>query len=352
MARTLTFSLIYNGLKPSISPRLSHYCPFSLQSALFSSSDHSKDDPKPSILHAPEIQATSRSIGQVIFLNSQKSGNLILASLAIADPTIAVFAALGAATSIGTSKLLGLDESSIASGLQGYNGALIGCASSVFASSLPFVTLGTLTGAIATPLVSASLKSVTPVPQWTWSFNFVMLTGLLRSRPLLGDATSENTTELVDATIESTVVEQAATFTDVLTSPLTSMSQIFVVQSPLSGLGILAATSLYSPGLALHALGGAATGCLTGLLMGDLEGVAAGLWGYNSALTSMSIGTFYVDSMKTRCLSFGAAAGTAVLFGGMSTLSGDYGVPCLTLPFCSVATGKSLSASNVIECEL
>lgn len=265
---------------------------------------------------------------------------MILASLAIADPTLAAFATLGAASSVGASRLLGLDESSIINGLQGYNGALIGAASSVFASSLPFITLGTIFGAAATPVVSASLKNLTSMPQWTWSFNLVMLTGLLRSRPLLEDTVCENTVGSTDAAAESTIVENATTLADVLTSPLTSISQIFVVQSPLSGLGILAAISLYSPGLTLHSLGGATTGCLTGLLLGDFEGAAMGLWGYNSALTSMAIGTFYVDSIKTRALSFGAAAGTAVLFGGMSSLFGSYGAPCLTLPFCSVATGE------------
>ncbi|KAL7505621.1 hypothetical protein ACHAXN_004476, partial [Cyclotella atomus] len=339
MVRTsFILSLARRHQRPSRSSRLSHRQTYH-HVAHFSSSDGSKNDDKPiSISVAPTVQATSTSIGQVIFLNSQKSGNIILASLALADPTLAAFAAIGAVTSVSTSNLLGLDNSSIANGLQGYNGALIGCASSVFMSSLPFVVLGTVAGAFATPVVSASLKNVTSIPQWTWSFNLVMLTGLMRSRPLLNGESSEGAAESSDMTIESVIVEHSTSLMDVLVSPLTSISQIFVVNSPLSGLGILAATSLYSPALSLHALGGATTGCLVGLLLGDVEGVTAGLWGYNSALTSMAIGTFYVDSMKSRFLSAGAAAGTAVLFGGMSTVAGAYGIPCLTLPFCSVAT--------------
>lgn len=342
MARTsFVLPLLRHHKTPSRSPRLFYQQPY-LRAVYFSSSDVSKDDDKPtSLLHAPTVQATSTSIGQVIFLNSQKSGNVILASLALADPSLAAFAAIGAVTSVGTSKLLGLDETSISNGLQGYNGALIGCASSVFASSLPFVALGTLSGAVATPVVSASLKNVTSVPQWTWSFNLVMLTGLMKSRPLLNAASSESAAESSDLTIESAIVEHAISLTDVLASPLTSISQIFVVNSPLSGMGILAATSLYSPALSLHALGGASIGCLVGLLLGDAESVSAGLWGYNSALTSMAIATFYVDSIKTRVMSAGGAAGAAVLFGGMSTVAGAYGIPCLTLPFCSVATGES-----------
>ena len=112
-------------------------------------------------------------------------------------------------------------------------------------------------------------------------------------------------------------IQHTTSFSDVLISPLAGVSQIFVVNFPLSGMGILAATSLYSPGLALHALGGSTVGCLVGLTLGtDISNVAAGLWGYNSALTSMVIGTFYNDSVKTRMFSFGAAAGAAVLFDG------------------------------------
>lgn len=310
MAKSLTVLSHFHQRLRTSNLSLAH-----LGSASFSTSKSNKDGNSkqsfPSvILHAPEVETTSRSIGQVIFLNSPKSGNVILASLALADPMLAILATFGAGASVGTSTFLGLDENKLKNGLLGYNGFLIGCASSVFTSSLPFAVLGTLAGAIATPLVSASLNNMTTVPQWTWSFNFVMLTGLVRSRPLMAETATEEAIQLTTS------------FSGVLISPLTGISQIFVVNSPLSGMGILAAASLYSPGLALHALGGSTVGCLVGLTLGaDVSNVAAGLWGYNSALTSMAIGTFYNDSVKTRMFSFGAAAGAAVLFDGKPYLS-------------------------------
>ena len=337
MSRNPILSFLRHRLKPSStpvsrSPVHHHY---------FSTNKEKDVTPSSGILpQAVQTDAVSRSIGQVIFLNSSKSGNLILASLALSDPALAALATVGTMTSSNTSKLLGLDEEALKNGLQGYNGALIGCASAVFTSSLPFAIIGTVAGAMATPIVSASLKNMTAVPQWTWSFNIVMMTGLMKSRPLLGKERFNESS--IDTAIEMGAVEHATNYADVLTAPITSISQIFVVNSSLSGLGILAATSVYSPGLALHALGGATTGCIVGLILGDVSDVVAGLWGYNSALTSMAIGTFYVDSLKTRMLSGGAAAGTAVLFGGVGAVAGAYGVPCLTLPFCSVATGKFL----------
>ena len=199
----------------------------------------------------------------------------------------------------------------------------------MFSTGLVPAFTGTMFGAIATPVVSASLRNITTIPQWTWSFNLVTLSGLMQTRPLLGSSDGD------------TVVENTTIFADVAVSPLAGISQIFVVNSHLTGAGIVAAIGMYSPGLALHALGGSATGCFVGIMLGaDLADVAIGLYGYNSALTSMAVGAFYVDSTRTRVLSCAGAAASTVLFGAMKAGFGVYGVPCLTLPFCTVATGE------------
>ena len=76
-------------------------------------------------------------------------------------------------------------------------------------------------------------------------------------------------------------------------------------------------------------------GTLVGALGGaPLEELTMGLWGFNSCLTSMAVGVFFVHSTPTVLLSAGGAAATASLFGTMKTVFGAYGSPCLTLPFC------------------
>ncbi|KAL3787022.1 hypothetical protein HJC23_010639 [Cyclotella cryptica] len=297
---------------------------------------------KPTFLQSNQLQieATSRGFGQVIFLNSSHSGNVILFSLALADPSLAAFCALGAITSTSTARLLGLDESAWKDGLWGYNGALVGCAASVFGGFVPYALAGTVLGAVATPVVSASLKNAVSMPQWTWSFNIVTLSALLQTRPLLL-ANSASVTE-------SGVGENTIRFGDVILSPLAGISQIFVVQSHWTGLGMVAAIGMYSPKLAWHALGGSVTGCMVGMMLGaDMSEVAMGLYGYNSALTSMAVGTFFVDSRHARVLSFAGAAASAVLFGAMKTTFGALGVPCLTLPFCTVATACYLLEGQI-----
>jgi len=64
----------------------------------FSSSSKKKKDDD-TTLHqltsTDQINATTRSVGQVIFLNSLQSSRILFASLVIADPQLACLAALG-----------------------------------------------------------------------------------------------------------------------------------------------------------------------------------------------------------------------------------------------------------------
>ncbi|KAL7551007.1 hypothetical protein ACHAWF_014213 [Thalassiosira exigua] len=293
--------------------------------------------PSSALLQSVELDVSTRSVGQVIFLNSLDSGRVVFVSLALGDPTLAALAALGTATANTTSKIIGLDEKTRKDGLWGYNGALIGCAMSVFGPTyLPLMVVSTLFGAAATPVLSASLRGAISIPQWTWSFNIVTLTSLIRTRPLMQSEDAED------------VVSVPVAAGDIVMSPLKGMSQIFVADSAVTGAGLLAATYLYSPKLAAHAFGGSVTGSLVGLLLGaDLPDICIGLWGYNSALTSMAVGTFYVHSNRTVVLSASGAAASAFLFGTMQTLFGEFGVPCLTLPFCSIATGCYLLGGHI-----
>mmetsp|Transcript_17264 Transcript_17264/g.31352 ORF Transcript_17264/g.31352 Transcript_17264/m.31352 type:complete len:355 (-) Transcript_17264:101-1165(-) len=338
MAR-LFLSFFYRQ-RTTLTKTLRGQSPYSLSS--FSSSPSSREPPKKNndVLPSEQLDAATRAMGQVLFLNSVDSGRVIFLSLALGDPTLAGCAALGALTATSTSHVIGLDKKTWNDGLWGYNGALIGCAASVFGPSyFPYVVASTLLGAAATPVLSASLKSAINMPQWTWSFNFVALTSLLRTRPLPAPVESANGDQVVSISTGAG---------DLLMSPLLGISQIFVVGSPLTGAGIVAATYLYSPKLAVHALGGSATGCLVGLLSGaDLSDVCMGLWGYNSALASMAVGTFFVNSRQTMVLSASSAAASAALFGAMQTLFGEFGAPCLTLPFCTVASACYLLEGHI-----
>ena len=273
--------------------------------------------------------AVSRGAGQVVFLNSPQSGLAILGSLALGDPYLAGLAAVGTVAATGAAKCLG-DKDALSSGLYGYNGCLVGCATAVFIAPSPLWMGGLLTTVVAgatTPFVAAALKpAMGSVPQWTLSFNFVTLSMLLRSKPFEGS---------------SPMVPYDGSFLNLAASaPLKGVSQIFVVDSTLTGVALLGSMALYSPGLAAHTLLGASMGALTGAALGaDASQLAIGLWGFNSALTSLGVGVFFVHSSTAVAVSAGGAVATAALFGALQQVFGAFYAPCLTLPFCIAMSG-------------
>lgn len=243
------------------------------------------------------LDSTTRGLGQVIFLNSTTSGAVVFGGLLIGNPYLASMAALGTITATATAKTLNLDQAALRDGLWGYNGALVGCAAAVFGpSSILACSSSTILGAAASPLVSATLKETLSIPQWTYAFNAVALTSLLRTRPFLATedvATASDDIVFLDllASDDNTTAGAASitapSFGDLMVSPFTGISQIFVVESAMSGFAIWYGIGMYSPGLAGHAFMGSAIGSIVGLFSGaEISELAMGLWGFNSALTS------------------------------------------------------------------
>ncbi|CAB9497788.1 Urea transporter [Seminavis robusta] len=337
-------------------------CYVRFQSSFSSEDDKEEDLPTsvkpelPSITSLPD--ATLRGVGQVIFLNSTTSGLAVLGGLAIGNPYLAVLAATGAATATTAAHFSGLDKAALQDGLFGYNGCLVGCAAAVFINPLPAASLlspialnaatagmtTTILGSAATPFVASALKpALGSVPQFTLAFNMVTLSVLLRTKPLLAAEEPTATEGAADA------AEAVTALTDVLIhAPWKGISQIFVVESSLAGAAIVGGIAYYSRGLAAHTLLGSSIGAATGALMGaDMASLAMGLYGFNSALTSLGVGVFYVHSPQVMALSAGGAAATAVVFGAMGDLFGAYGSPCLTLPFCLTMSGCYLLADTM-----
>jgi urea transporter len=281
----------------------------------------------------------------VVFCNSPASGLVILGGLAVGDPYLAALAAVGTVSATAAATFGGLDTDALQNGLWGYNGCLVGCAAAVFISPLPeslqlysplLITaatsgiLTTVVGGAASAFVAASLKpAMGTVPQWTLAFNFVTLTMLLRTQPFAGAVpgipTPVNSLHMLDVCIHA---------------PLNGISQIFVVESSWSGAGLVGGIALYSPGLAAHLVMGSTVGAISGICMGaDANEIASGLWGFNSALSSVAVGVFFCPSLATYSLSAGGAAATAALFGAMKTIFAGWDAPCLTLPFCITMSG-------------
>lgn len=385
------------------------------------------------------MNTSFKGIGQVLFLNSELAGKILLTSLLVGDPIVAALAVLGT----GTATLTAIytipyhnnnsnhsNAMKIRDGIFGYNGCLIGCATAVLVA--PHTTISTMTmlsqwtvpvlttmiGAVTTTkmtqfiLAQQSPQQQQLYPHWTYVFNFVTLSILLLLLPLqqqslllqqqqqlsstttttIANSTMANAATTVTTPITSNCMEVVEidpqlllSWVDLLvgvttTSPLLGLSQIFVLSSIGTGMGILVAIASYSPRLAGHAILGSVTGTLVGVVhllfhcpdfgtaaestivttfydagsptnvVTTTTAVAAtttamyqdiliGLWGYNSALVSMGVGVFFRDTPQSRMLSAIGAAIAANMFGAFQVVFAMAGVPCLTLPFCLTMSG-------------
>lgn len=288
-------------------------------------------------------ESSLRGVGQVVFVNSSTSGLVILGGLAVGNPYLAALGAVGTVSATAAAKAGGLDKNALQNGLWGYNGCLVGCAAAVFISPLPeslqsplFVTaaisglLATIAGGAVSPFVAASLKpAMGTVPQWTLAFNFVTLTTLLRVQPFAGAMPK------TPSPFTSNHLWEVA-----MNAPLTGIAQIFVVESTMTGAALVGGVALYSPGLAAHLVLGSSIGAISGIIVGaDAGEITSGLWGFNSALTSIGVGVFFCPSLATYALSAGGAVATAAVFGALKVVFAGWNTPCLTLPFCITMSG-------------
>jgi urea transporter len=189
-----------------------------------------------------------------------------------------------------------------------------------------------MAGGAISALIASKLGALTaPVPQWTLAFNITALTAFAFARPFADAAPAAAPLPLAELMP-----------LDWCSAALTGVSQIFVVNNPIAGAIILAGIAAYSPGAALATLFGSVVGVLTAVAMGaDGNAIKDGLWGFNPALTALSVSIFFVPlGAPYAALACGGAIATALATIGFNKIVGNaIESPSLTLPFCLVASG-------------
>mmetsp|Transcript_60764 Transcript_60764/g.192822 ORF Transcript_60764/g.192822 Transcript_60764/m.192822 type:complete len:580 (-) Transcript_60764:39-1778(-) len=121
---------------------------------------------------------------------------------------------------------------------------------------------------------------------------------------------------------------------------LRGVGQVFFMNSPLSGLLIVAAFFAHSSRVALHGVIGVMTSTLAAHLLGfNSNLIQAGLYGYNGVLCGLGLATFHSPKEHGGWDSslfpgvVGTAALSSVLFTALGKLLIPYNVPPFTLPF-------------------
>lgn len=294
------------------------------------------------------IQYSLRGVGQIVFMNNPLTGLLILVGMTVFSAWLGFAAVLGAVSSTAFALVLGFDRSAIRSGLYGFNGALVGAGLATFLSmswsplSMIYIVA---VAAFSTVLVAALAVMLAgfKVPPLTLPFNLATMAFLLAAFAFVNGevATSEPTLPATGATIDAGLRAAeggaAAGGIEGLTNAiLRGISQLFLADSVLTGLIILAAILLCSRIAAALALMGSAIGTLTGLLLGaDGYDIYHGMWGFNSFVSAVAVGgVFVVLTWRSAILAAACAVAAALLFATVTTLLSPWGLPALTLPFC------------------
>lgn len=299
-----------------------------------------------------------RGVSEVVFVSNPISGLIIVAALLTFDVRVSLHGLLGVLASTGAAKMLrsrgckGYDGVDV--GLDGFNGFLVGLGIATFTDdreqSHPSLAVAVVAFGLLCCVVQKAVASrASPLPCLTLPFNICAMWFLggahsyRRFDSALEPGLVEVSTGQVDYCIrelESGSCDSAMDYVaGFLVSSVHGVSQIYLAQSALSGLLILAGIGLCSPVCMALVWLGSAVGSATALLLGGSPFVIyKGLWGFNPALTCCAIGggIFGVRGpLQLAAAVFGAAV-TVFLQFSMAGLLAPGGLVTFTCPFCFV----------------
>jgi urea transporter len=240
---------------------------------------------------------------------------------------------LGALVGLTVSSLVGLwlrlPRADGRNGLWGFNGLLVGCAFPTFLADTPLMwALLVVCAAFTVWLRTGLNRLMEPLKCNSLTFPFVMSTWmfLLAARtwqglPLLRTLPAAHLHPSLDLWVEAW---------------LKGISQVFLIDSWVTGLCFLIGLYLSSHWACLWAMVGSALAMLLAVICGaPLHEVLHGLYGYSAVLTAIALGcTFYRPGLRSALWTVLGILVTVVLQGALDVWLAPWGLPSLTAPFC------------------
>lgn len=289
-------------------------------------------------------RASVTGIGQVMFQESFWTGLLFLAGIFWGSyenhvPQVAWGGLVGVVVATLAGYLLTPKSSDGPAGLYGFNGVLVGVAFPTFLGSSWLMWLALIIcAAISTWVRQAfnNLLSGTKVSSFTFPFVFLTWVFLLSARYMNGFTPDE----LSVPELTTTFVNNLDTsFGSLVIYWLKGISQVFLVNSWVTGIFFIVALAVCSRWAAFWAMAASAISLAVAILFkADPTDIANGLFGFSPVLTGIAVGcTFLKPSWRSALWAIMAIIATVFVQAGMDALFMPYGIATLTGPFC-VAT--------------
>ncbi|NWV93090.1 UT2 protein, partial [Machaerirhynchus nigripectus] len=280
-----------------------------------------------------------RGTSQVMFVNNPLSGLIILVGLFIQSPWWMLTGCTGTTVSTLTALALSQERSSVAAGLHGYNGILVGLLMAVYSDKgdyywwlLPPVAVISM----ACPVLSSALGSIFSkwdLPVLTLPFNIAVTLCLAATghyNPFFP------TTLIKPVAAVPNITWSAINVPLLLQSIPVGVGQVYGCGNPWTGGIFLVALLISSPLICLHAAIGSAVGMFAALSIAcPFDSIYLGLHNYNCALACIAVGgMFYALTWQTHLLSLACALFCAYSGAALANALSVLGLPVCTWPFC------------------
>lgn len=296
---------------------------------------------------ADVIRGTLRGAGQVMFQDNAWTGLLIMIGIFwgsyFADGKPAPLVAWGALVGLIVSTAAGYlfeSRNDGDQGLWGFNGILAGCAVFTFLGNTVWAWTAMILGSAMTVIARRAFNNVfAPFNTTSYTFPFIAVSwAILLSARLMGELPPVGEAAAIFPT-EITSPELSFTFPELIKYWLRGISQVFLVDSWVTGIIFIVALAVCSRWAAAWAMIASALALLVAILFNaDHVDIVNGLFGYSPVLTGIALGcTFYKPGVKVFLYALAGVIFTVFVQAAMYVFLFPVGIATLTAPFC-VAT--------------
>lgn len=286
------------------------------------------------------VRTYFRGVGQVMFQESALTGLLFLAGIfwgayECHTPQVAWGAVIGGVFSVLGGYVMGETPKDGAAGLWGFNGVLVGAAFPTFLADSGLMWLCLIFCALFSTWVRRAFNNIMApwkVNSLTFPFVFTTWIFLLAAGILHGlDAPGLSASIVGDF---STSIDTR--FSDVVVYWLKGISQVFLIDSWVTGVIFIVALCVCSRWAALWAMIASAISlALAFLFQAEPTNISSGLFGFSPVLTGIAFGcTFFNPGWKSALWTITAVIATFFIQAAMDVLFQSWEIPTLTAPFC------------------